>query len=55
MLHRRRTTLATLATLTLALSGACVQIAYAQARPAQLQAAGSEIAFTTRQLRVAAR
>jgi polyisoprenoid-binding protein YceI len=42
----------TLATLTFALAGAAFQVAHAQPRPAQLQAAGSEIAFTTRQMGV---
>jgi polyisoprenoid-binding protein YceI len=41
-----------LATLTFALAGAGVQVVHAQPKPAQLQAAGSEIAFTTRQMGV---
>lgn len=36
----------------LALAAACLQPAQAQPRPAQLQAAGSEIVFTTRQMGV---
>ena len=40
------------ATLAFALAGAGIQVARAQPRPAQLQAAGSEIAFTTRQMGV---
>ncbi|MBE0547177.1 MAG: YceI family protein [Rubrivivax sp.] len=52
MSHRRLTALTALATLLLALSGAGLQVAYAQPKPAQLQAAGSEIAFTTRQMGV---
>ncbi len=39
-------------TLAAALLAATVQPAHAQPRPAQLQAAGSEIAFTTRQMGV---
>jgi polyisoprenoid-binding protein YceI len=39
-------------TLTIALLGAAVQTAHAQARPATLVAAGSEIAFTTKQMGV---
>lgn len=45
-------TLIVLATLVLALAGTGVQVAFAQPRPAQLQAAGSEITFTTRQMGV---
>lgn len=45
-------TLFALGTLVLALAGAGAQLAFAQPRPAQLQAAGSEIAFTTRQMGV---
>ncbi|HSM20758.1 MAG TPA: YceI family protein [Rubrivivax sp.] len=45
-------TLFALATLALALAGAGAQLAFAQPRPAQLLAAGSEIAFTTRQMGV---
>ena len=45
-------TLFALTTLVLALAGAGAQLAFAQPRPAQLQAAGSEIAFTTRQMGV---
>lgn len=41
-----------LTTLVLALAGAGAQVALAQPRPAQLLAAGSEIAFTTRQMGV---
>lgn len=41
-----------LASLTFALAGAGIPLAHAQPRPAQLQAAGSEIAFTTRQMGV---
>lgn len=52
MSRQRFTTFTALATLALALSGACVQIAYAQPGPAVLQPAGSEIAFTTRQMGV---
>lgn len=39
-------------TLTVALLGAAVQAAHAQPKPATLVAAGSEIAFTTRQMGV---
>lgn len=39
-------------TLTVALLGAAVQSAQAQPKPAQLVAAGSEIAFTTKQMGV---
>ncbi len=39
-------------TLSVALLGAAVQTAQAQPKPAQLVAAGSEIAFTTRQMGV---
>jgi polyisoprenoid-binding protein YceI len=39
-------------TLTVALFGAAVQTAHAQPRPATLVAAGSEIAFTTKQMGV---
>jgi polyisoprenoid-binding protein YceI len=45
-------TLIVLSTLLLALAGAGAQVALAQPRPAQLQAAGSEIVFTTRQMGV---
>ena len=45
-------TLFALTTLFLALAGAGAQVAFAQPGPAQLQAAGSEIAFTTRQMGV---
>ena len=45
-------TLIALSTLVLALAGAGAQVAFAQPRPAQLQAAGSEIVFTTRQMGV---
>jgi polyisoprenoid-binding protein YceI len=41
-----------LASLACALAGAGIPAAQAQPRPAQLQAAGSEIAFTTRQMGV---
>ena len=41
-----------LATLSFALAGAGIQVVHAQPKPAQLQAAGSEIAFTTRQMGV---
>jgi len=41
-----------LTTLVLALAGAGAQVAFAQPKAAQLQAAGSEIAFTTRQMGV---
>ena len=39
-------------TLAVALAGAMVQPAFAQPKPATLQAAGSEIGFTTRQMGV---
>jgi polyisoprenoid-binding protein YceI len=52
MSHRRCTAFAALITLELALSGAGGQIAYAQPRPALLQASGSQITFTTRQMGV---
>lgn len=39
-------------TLAVALAGALVQPAFAQPKPATLQAAGSEIGFTTRQMGV---
>lgn len=39
-------------TLAVALAGAAMQPAFAQPRPATLQAAGSEIGFTTRQMGV---
>jgi polyisoprenoid-binding protein YceI len=39
-------------TLAVALAGAVVQPAFAQPKPATLQAAGSEIGFTTRQMGV---
>ncbi|MDZ7591309.1 MAG: YceI family protein [Rubrivivax sp.] len=45
-------TLFTLSTLVLALAGAGAQLAFAQPKPAQLQPAGSEITFTTRQMGV---
>jgi len=45
-------TLFALSTLVLALAGAGTQLAFAQPKPAQLQPAGSEIAFTTRQMGV---
>jgi polyisoprenoid-binding protein YceI len=45
-------TLFALTTLFLALAGAGAQVAFAQPQQAQLQAAGSEIAFTTRQMGV---
>lgn len=45
-------TLFALSTLVLALAGAGAQLAFAQTQPAQLQAAGSELAFTTRQMGV---
>jgi polyisoprenoid-binding protein YceI len=41
-----------LTALVLALAGAGAQVALAQPQPAQLQTAGSEIAFTTRQMGV---
>ncbi|MDO8418943.1 MAG: YceI family protein [Rubrivivax sp.] len=52
MNHCRKTALTVLAPLAVALSGAFVQIADAQPQAAQLQSAGSEIAFTTRQMGV---
>ena len=45
-------TLFALTTLFLALAGAGAQVAFAQPGPALLQATGSEIAFTTRQMGV---
>jgi polyisoprenoid-binding protein YceI len=45
-------TLPALTALVLAFAGAGAPFAFAQPRPAQLQAAGSEIAFTTRQMGV---
>ena len=39
-------------TLAVALAGAAMQPAFAQPRPATLQAASSEIGFTTRQMGV---
>jgi len=45
-------TLSALTALFLALAGAGAPLALAQPRPAQLQAAGSEVAFTTRQMGV---
>lgn len=41
-----------LAAMTFALAGAGIPVAHAQPRPAQLQAADSEIVFTTRQMGV---
>lgn len=52
MSYPRFTTLAALAALLPALSGAGLQVAYAQPRPALLQASGSQITFTTRQMGV---